>query len=80
MQWCQGTSQPPQPSLLSAEAVDPFWKCVRRGVAPAFNPANLRCVIGFGGVVSRMLQARLYCLWWGSVTCAVSKRGPAVTQ
>eukprot|EP00884_Botryococcus_braunii_P008587 jgi/Botrbrau1/1772/Bobra.0217s0027.1 len=29
-------------SIMSAVSSDPLWKSVRKGVAPAFNPANLR--------------------------------------
>ena len=41
----QGTSYPPQPCLISTKSADPWHKVVRRGVAPAFSPENIRCVL-----------------------------------
>lgn len=41
--WVQGTSDPPQPCLISTATADPFWRVVRKGVAPAFNSTNIRC-------------------------------------
>lgn len=30
------------PGLFSASSHSPYWRLVRKGVAPAFNPKNLR--------------------------------------
>jgi hypothetical protein len=38
----QGTSDPPQPSMISASTSDPLWRSIRRGVAPAFSTDNIR--------------------------------------
>jgi cytochrome P450 len=40
----QVTSPVGLPSMLSAKTGDPVWRLVRKGVAPAFNPQNIRQV------------------------------------
>ena len=39
----QGTASPPCPSVVSTSTKDPFWRRVRKGVAPAFSPSNIQC-------------------------------------
>ncbi|CAL8464901.1 g4436 [Coccomyxa elongata] len=55
----RGTSDPPQPCLISTATADPYWRVVRKGVAPAFNSTNIRK--GFGTVleVAKRLVDRL---------------------
>lgn len=36
------TSYVGEPNMLSAKTGDPLWRLVRKGVAPAFNPQNIR--------------------------------------
>ncbi|KAK9901112.1 hypothetical protein WJX75_006543 [Coccomyxa subellipsoidea] len=51
------TSNAGEPNLLSAKTGDPYWRLVRKGVAPAFNPQKIRQ--GFGHVLeaaSQLLQ------------------------
>lgn len=36
------------PNLLCHHLHSGYWKLVRKGVAPAFNPRNIRCEIGEG--------------------------------
>ena len=43
----QMTSDSGQPNLLTAKTGDPLWRLVRKGVAPAFNPQNIRCRTSF---------------------------------
>ena len=38
----QGTASPPCPSVLSTSTKDPFWRRVRKGVAPAFSQSNIQ--------------------------------------
>ncbi len=38
----QVTSNAGEPNMLSAKTGDPYWRLVRKGVAPAFNPQNIR--------------------------------------
>lgn len=38
----QLTSDSGHPNLLTAKTGDPLWRLVRKGVAPAFNPQNIR--------------------------------------
>ncbi|CAK0784540.1 hypothetical protein CVIRNUC_007744 [Coccomyxa viridis] len=37
-----GTASPPCPSVLSTSTKDPFWRRVRKGVAPAFSQSNIQ--------------------------------------
>ena len=55
----QGTSDPPQPNMISAMASDPLWRAVRRGVAPAFSAPNVRRAFGVVEQVTARLAARL---------------------
>ncbi|KAK9915327.1 hypothetical protein WJX75_007673 [Coccomyxa subellipsoidea] len=48
------TSNAGEPNLLSAKTGDPYWRLVRKGVAPAFNPQNIRQ--GFGHVLEATSQ------------------------
>ncbi|EIE22263.1 cytochrome P450 [Coccomyxa subellipsoidea C-169] len=48
------TSNAGEPNMLSAKTGDPYWRLVRKGVAPAFNPQNIRQ--GFGHVVEAANQ------------------------
>lgn len=43
----QMTSDSGHPNLLTAKTGDPLWRLVRKGVAPAFNPQNIRCRTSF---------------------------------
>lgn len=38
----QVTSDSGHPNLLTAKTGDHLWRLVRKGVAPAFNPQNIR--------------------------------------
>ena len=40
----QLTSDSGHPNLFTAKTGDPQWRLVRKGVAPAFNPQNIRFV------------------------------------
>ena len=40
----QLTSNVGEPNLLTAKTGDQYWRLVRKGVAAAFNPQNIRCV------------------------------------
>ena len=40
----QMTSGSGHPNLLTAKTGDHLWRLVRKGVAPAFNPQNIRSV------------------------------------
>jgi fatty acid synthase len=52
-------SDPPQPCLISAATADPYWRVVRKGVAPAFNSANMRKAFDTVLEVAQRLVARL---------------------
>ncbi len=41
----QVTSDAGVPNLLSNKTGDPSWRLVRKGIAPAFNPQNIRCAL-----------------------------------
>ncbi|KAK9837127.1 hypothetical protein WJX81_004899 [Elliptochloris bilobata] len=55
----RGTSDPPQPSMISAAASDPLWRVIRKGVAPAFSAPNIRRAFAAVEEVTGRLLARL---------------------
>ena len=55
----QGTSDPPQPNMISSTAADPLWRAVRRGVAPAFAAPNIRAAFPAVVALTGRLAARL---------------------